>query len=286
MDRFDNRLTTVLMAMVLGMTILSCLCYVTIFVQPNIPFNPLSPNRATIVAETALAAQISSVPGPIFATPDQSYPPTWTTTPTNTPGPTKTPTDTRTPTPSRTATPTPTPTPTKTFTPTPIPPPPTATRTPTPFPYFVSSHSSENNCADIGLKGVVNDIDGLPKSSVQIQYGEVGVAGSRFTASSDAGGRYGALLLPGSNKSAAKESHTWYAYVVENGQQASDEFKFITDPIYADNPSYCDDILEEEEDPDEAEKEFLKKGCILDPCKSSDSIQIKIINWQLRQVDN
>jgi hypothetical protein len=268
MDRFDNRTTTVLMATVLGITILSCLCYLTIFIQPNIPFNPLSPNRATIIAETAIASQVSSAPGPIFATPDQSYPATWTTTPTNTPGPTKTPTDTRTPTP------------TQTFTPTLIPPPPTPTYTPTPFPYFVSSHSSENNCADIGLKGVVNDIDGLPKSGVQIQYGEVGVSGSRFSTTTDASGRYGALLLPGSNKNAAKQSHTWYAYVLQNGQQASDEFRFTTDPIFAENPDYCDDV-----DPDDEEDEFQDKGCILDPCRSNDSIQIKIINWQLRNVE-
>lgn len=281
MDRFDNRTTTVLMAMVLGMTILSCLCYVTIYIQPNIPFNPLSPNRATIVAETAIASQISSGPGAIIATPDQSYPPTWTTTPTNTPGPTKTATNTRTPTPSRTPSPTRTPTPTKTFTPTPIPPPATATHTPTPFPYFVSSHSSDNNCADIGLKGVVNDIDGLPKSGVQVQYGEVGVAGSRFLTSSDASGRYGALLLPGSDKSSAKKPHTWYAFIVQSGQQASEEFKFVTDPIFADNPDYCSDI-----DEDEEEDEFQDKGCILDPCKSSNSIQIKIINWQLRRAEN
>ena len=47
MERLDNRLTTVLLAMVLGMTILSILCYATIYIQPNIPFNPLSPDRAT-----------------------------------------------------------------------------------------------------------------------------------------------------------------------------------------------------------------------------------------------
>jgi hypothetical protein len=277
MDRLDNRLTTVLLAMFLGMTILSCLCYATIFVQPNIPFNPLSPNRATIVAETAIASQVVALPPAQIATADQSYPPTWTTTPTNTPGPTKTPTDTRTPTPTKTPTPTRTPTPTSTFTPTPIPPPPTATLTPTPFPFIVSSHSSENNCADVGLKGVVDGIDGLPKPLVQIEYGEIGVAGSRFSTTTDASGRYGALLLPGSNKSQALRAHNWYALIVENGQPASERFLFTTDPIYADNPDYCDNI-----DPDEEDDEFEEKGCILDPCKSRDSIQIKIINWRQR----
>jgi len=280
MDRLDNRLITVLLAMILGMTILSCLCYLTIFVQPNIPFNPLSPNRATVVAQTAVAAKVAAVPAAQVATPDQSYPATWTPTPTNTPGPTKTPTDTRTPTPTKTSTPTRTPTYTPTFTPTPIPPPPTATRTPTPFPYFVSSHSSENNCADIGLKGVVNGSNGLPKPFVRIEYGEVGVSGSRFTTTTDASGRYGALLLPGSNETAAKLPHNWYARVLGDGGQASDTFFFATDPIYAENPNYCDGV-----DPDEEEDEFKDKGCILDPCKSRDSIQIKVINWQERDLN-
>jgi hypothetical protein len=117
----------------------------------------------------------------------------------------------------------------------------------------------------------------LPKAGVQLQYGEIGIAGSRFTTTTDKSGRYGALLLPGSNKSAALKSHDWYAYVVENGQQASEQFNFTTDPIYVDNPSHCNGI-----DPDEEEDEFLEKGCILDPCRSGDSIQIKIINWQMR----
>jgi hypothetical protein len=276
MSRLNNQTITILIAIILGLTLLSVLCYLTIYIQPNIPFNPLSPNRATAVAilKTSEATVI------VFSsyTPDTSYPATWTTTPTKTPGPTKTATDTRTPTPTKTATPTKTPTPTKTFTPLPptVPPPPTAT--PTPLPYFVTSHSSENNCADIGLKGIINGADGLPQAGVVIQYGEIGVSGSRFSTKTDANGRYSALLLPGSNKSQATKAHSWYALVTTNGQQASEEFKFTTDPVYAVNPSYCKGV-----DPDEEADEFLKKGCILDPCKNQDAIQIKIINWQMRQ---
>jgi hypothetical protein len=272
----DNRVTTVLLSMIMGMTILAILCYATIFVQPNIPFNPLSPDRATLTASQA--APVVILP-PTF-TPDQSYPATWTPTPTNTPGPTKTATDTRTPTPTKTFTPTQTPTPTRTNTPVPptLPPPPTAT--PTPLPFVVQSHSSENNCADIGLKGIVNDETGLPRAGVQIQYGEIGVAGSRFTTQTDNSGRYGALLLPGSNKPAARQAHDWYAYILENGQRASEEFRFTTDPIYAQNPSHCDRIRDD--DPDEEERERQRRGCVPDPCKSRDSIQIKVINWQRR----
>lgn len=280
----DDRVTTVLLTMVFGMTLLTLLCYITIFVEPNVPFNPLSPNRATIIAETAVAEQGAAVVvAPVVATPDQSYPAVWTSTPTNTPGPTKTPTDTRTPTPTKTPTSTRTPTPTNTNTPLPPTPPPTITPTPTPFPFFVTSHSAENNCADIGLKGIVNGVDGLPKAGVQIQYGEVGVAGSRFSTTTDASGRYGALLLPGQNETAAKKPHSWYAFVLQSGQQASEQFTFSTDPIFAENPSYCRGL--DPDNPDD-EDEFKDKGCIADPCKSSEAIQIKIINWQLRDFGN
>jgi hypothetical protein len=68
--------------------------------------------------------------------------------------------------------------------------------------------------------------------------------------------------------------------VVENGQQASEQFTFTTDPIYAQNPSYCGGI-----DPEEEEDEFIEKGCIIDPCRNDDAIQIKIINWQRRDFD-
>jgi hypothetical protein len=279
-ERLDNRWTTVLLALTMGLTVLSVLCYATIFIQPNVPFNPLSPSRATEVALRNPPPQATQVV--IVATSDPSYPATWTPTPTRTPGPTKTPTDTRTPTPTKTPSPTLTPTPTDTNTPVPptLPPPPTATATP--FGYHVSSHSSENNCADIGLKGVVNGPDGLPKGGVQIQYGELGVSGSLFTTRTDGNGRYGALLLPGSNKSATYSSHNWFAYIVENGQRASDEFKFTTDPIYAKNPKHCSDLSGPEADINDEDR----KGCIVNPCNSDDAIQIKIINWQLKLTDD
>jgi hypothetical protein len=141
-ERLDNRFTGSVGFG--GVTILSVLCYTTIFIQPNVPFNPLSPNRATSVALSGppiLPTQIF-----IIATPDQSYPATWTPTPSKTPGPTKTPTDTRTPTPTKTPSPTLTPTPTDTPTRVPptLAPPPTATPTPT---LLRLLHSNENNCA-------------------------------------------------------------------------------------------------------------------------------------------
>jgi hypothetical protein len=293
MRRLDKHLATVLLAMIMGLTILSVLCYVTIFVQPNIPFNPLSPQRATEVAMARIVQAPSQLQQLPTATLDPVYPATWTPTSTRTPGPTKTPTSTRTPTPTKTSTPTDTPTATHTATPLPPTIPPTPTRTPTPLPYTVSSHSSRNNCADTGVEGVVNGPDGLPLAGVQIQYGEVGVSGSRFIATTDNNGRYAALLIPGASKPASYKSHNWYAFVVISGQPASQEFRFTTDPIYADNPDYCgrdddDDDNSEDENANSNDnssndnEDDLEPGCTLNPCHNSNAIQIKIINWQRR----
>jgi hypothetical protein len=123
---------------------------------------------------------------------------------------------------------------------------------------------------------VVNGVDGLPLAGAQVRYGEIGVSGSRFTTRTDANGRYSALLLPGANKEQAIKSHNWYVFVEQSGQKASDEFKFTTDPIYAVNPKHC-------KDPDLDEDERQRKGCIPDPCKTDGSIQVKIVNWQMRQ---
>ena len=278
----DDRLSTVLVAMFLGMTVLSILCYATIFIQPNIPFNPLSPQRATSVADARLATMIAQQVPPATDTPDAQYPATWTPTPTNTPGPTKTSTNTRTPTPTKTSTPTRTPTSTSTNTPLPPTVPPTPTGTPTPFPFLVSAHSGRNNCADTGLEGIVNGPDGLPMAGVQVQYGEIGVAGSRFIATTDNNGRYGALLIPGASKPAAYRSHNWYSYIVESGQRASETFNFTTDPIFADNPDYCARDDDDNANSDNINANENKPGCIIDPCKNSNTIQIKVINWQMR----
>lgn len=284
MRNLDNRMSTVLLAMMLGMTVLAVLCYATIFVQPNIPFNPLSPQRATQVAMVSVAT-VQAVQAPVStAAGDQAYPPTWTSTPTNTPGPTKTSTNTRTPTPTKTPSPTRTPTATDTRTPRPPPPPPPPTPTPKPPSFVVSSHSGKNNCADTGLEGVVNGVDGLPEAGVQVQYGEVGVSGSRFVTTTDNNGRYAALLIPGSSRPAAYQSHDWYAYVVEDGQPDSQEFRFTTDPIYADNPDYCgrDDDDDDNDNNDNNDGDSLEAGCAIDPCHVNSAVQVKVINWQRR----
>jgi hypothetical protein len=302
-------LTTLFIVVVLGVTALTLAYLVVVFFIPDNPFNPLSPQRATWVAETRIANIPTPTPLPA-PTSDQAYPPTWTPTVTSTPAPTKTPTQTRTPTPTKTPSPSNTPTATRTFTPLPPTDTPTVTSTPTPYPFALMSHASENNCANMGLRGVVVGPEGLPAAGINIQYGELGVPGSQFVTTTDANGRYVALLLPGSNPG-AYQSHNWYAYVINtNGVRLSQEFRFTTDPLYADNPSYCnadddddDEDAGDDEDTDDDEDtnddedasddeesndddndtnpdDELEPGCLLDPCQSTHSVQVKVINWR------
>jgi hypothetical protein len=295
----NGRILIVLIAMIVGLALLLLICFITLFLAPDLPFNPLSPARATSIAEIRMT--LEPIPTATF-TPPPTYPPTWTPTSTFTPAPTGTATDTRTPTPTDTATPTDTPTLTRT--PTPLPPTdtPTVTPTPTPLPYFVTSHSSMNNCFDFGLWGMVTAEDGLPLGGVNVQYGEYGTAGSQFVVTTDANGRFDALLLAGNIRSQAIISHTWYAFIVENGEQASSTFTFQTDPMIADNPPNC---VEQDNDNSNANDNSNSNdnsnanangndngtdnasgndndgpACLADPCQSSNSVQIKVIDWQ------
>lgn len=154
----------------------------------------------------------------------------------------------------------------------------------------------------------MTNADGLPARGVQIQYGEVNVDNSRFVTATDANGRYSVLLLRGTSRPGALQSHTWYSYVLEQGQQASRTFTFATDPLYADNPSYCyatadddddnsdndddgDDDSDDDDDSNDDDNDDdgdnladgeLPPGCTLDPCRSNNSIQVKTVNWQRR----
>lgn len=286
----NGRLIIILIALIVGLALLTLVCFVTLYLSPNLAFNPLSPARATANAATRIASIPTPEPTLVVAV---TYPPTWTPSPTFTPAPTKTVTDTRTPTPTRTATPTDTATFTPTFTPVPPTDTPTATFTPTPFPYFVVAHSGINNCSDLGLWAMIMGPDGLPQGGTTIQYGEFGVQNSRFLATSDPNGRIDALLIPGSNRAQASITHTWYAFVVENGEQKSETFLFETDPIFANNPGICeeydpndDDAPEDDEgneiDEDDERQRYEEEGCIANPCVNSDSVNIKVIDWQER----
>ncbi len=265
----DSRVLIVLVAMIAGLIILSCLCFATIYFVPDVPFNPLSPSRATAIAATQQAG-ITLEP-PTF-TPVPTYPPTWTPTLTFTPEPTKTATDTRTPTPTRTDTPTPTATPTKTPTPAILP-------TPTPFPPYPfagTTGDGENNCANIKLRYTVTGDDGEPIAGYQIQYGEIGVPGSIFlSVPTEYAEVYGVTLIPGTDRTAVKQSHNWYAHLMLNGEKVSKSSLFTTDPILADNPSDCDGLSPDDED-------FQLNECIMNPCESEGAINVKHIDWQPR----
>jgi hypothetical protein len=246
----SERTASVLMIIVIGLTMLTCLCYAAIFVQPEILFNPYPPSDATARAEMTLTILN---PPQVFSPPTTTSVPffeeTWTPTVTATSTDTATPTETRTPTPSSTPTETRTPFPTKTSTPLPtstptLPPPPTSTQPP-PL-YSPSNIRTEANCDVVRILGRVLDVQGLPVAGVTMQVGEVGVAGSVFnTAPTDANGRYvfdfGA---PDDN------SHTWFVVPLQGGQRAVDPFSFTTD-----------------------------HG---DTCENSSSVQIVSVDWRRR----
>ena len=275
MTRLNPNIITILLAMFLGLIILSLVCYATLFLQPNIPFNPLSPDRATSIAAT-LFAQETPTPT-ITNTPPATYPPTWTPSATFTPAPTKTATHTRTSTPTRTNTPTPTNTPTRTPT---VVVPPTFTPVP-PYTFVGRSGTSSNNCANIKLSYSVVGPDFEPISGYQVEYGEIGVRGSVFlTDETEFSEIYGVTLVPGINRAAAQRSHSWFAYLMRDGQKLSKASLFTTDPIWAIDSESCSIIEAEADVNDDEELEELLKNCILDPCLSSDATNIKHIDFQ------
>ncbi len=162
LDRLDERVARILTIIILVMTIMVCVCYGIIFVNPGVLFNPFPPTPvgpliqevAEVVTETP-ATEVKGTP---------TFPPTWT--PTSTPTSTETPTPTKTATPTFTLTPTPTDTPTFTPTFTPRPPrpmptpttPPTWTSTPRPaFPWSVETVWGYPNCGTTGVMGITKD---------------------------------------------------------------------------------------------------------------------------------
>jgi len=205
LDRMDDRVVELLTILVAIATLLTCLCYATIYFNPAVPFNPFPPDTPT--------------PAPTDTpTMTPTLPPTWTPTNTPTNTPTPTPTFTNTPTWTPTWTPTRTPTPTFTFTATPIPPP---TNTPMPPPYEVRSMMAGPHCSYTGVFGTVVDKDGLPLGGVQLQLvGENGWQSPIVT--TDGAGKYEIVIQY------SPIQGTWFVTVLENGQPASDRIGFRT----------------------------------------------------------
>ena len=173
LSRINDRVALLVTIVVLVLTALTCLCYLTIFINPRIPLNPFPPPLEVAVAS----------PTPTTEAPrSTAFPPTWTPTSTATPTDTPTVTDTPTITPTPTDTPTPTFTPTATWTPRPPTPLPTATftqappPTPTPWPYvqhgytyIVANNKNDAGCAWLGVGGQVYDADGIPLPGVTVR---------------------------------------------------------------------------------------------------------------------
>ncbi len=164
LDRFNDRTLEILTVIVVVVIALVILCYATIYINPQVFFNPLKPPTPTTLA---------GADSPRFE-------PTWTATPTatSTNTPTSTPTWTPTPLPTATNTPlpptdTPTATPTATNPPTPTrrPAPPKPTATPTPWPYDYIGAGGRANCAVTRVSGYVLGANGLAEPNVQMRVG-------------------------------------------------------------------------------------------------------------------
>jgi hypothetical protein len=146
-----------LTALFLLLTVLVFTCYVAIFLNPQLFFNPFKPPVVPPVAPPAVAEAAATTAVPTF-TPPLEFPPTWT--------PTLTPVPTETFTPRPTSTPAP---------PTSTPVPPTSTPRPKQFalrepPLFVSQQLYPGASGWwTGLAGEVSTLSGEPVTDVVVR---------------------------------------------------------------------------------------------------------------------
>lgn len=212
LDRFSDRTLEIATVVVVILIALVLLCYLAIFINPQVIFNPFKPPTPTVVVELTKALEPTWTPTPTF-TPTRTSTPTPTWTPTPTPSSTPTPTDTATPTPLP-----PTDTPLPTATKRPPPPQPTATPTPFPYDYFVAEGGPD--CQRTWVWGYVVGADGLAEAGVQMRVGnDQGWHGDVWT---DANGRYEATFAwePKAGK--------WFVRVFKGGQPRSMQFWFAS----------------------------------------------------------
>jgi len=137
---------------ILGLTVITLLCYILIAINPYLPFNPFPPDPQLVLVATTTATPLPS------GMPAATWTPTVTPTVTPTPPASFTPTITPTPEPT-----TPPPTRAPTATPTPR-----VTRSPWPFSYEVTYETPYYGCAWMGVAGTVEDIDGNPLTGYPI----------------------------------------------------------------------------------------------------------------------
>lgn len=195
------------------LTVLVGLCYLVIFVNPQIMFNPFKPPQAVIepTATIAVAAEATKPP-PTFTIP-ATYPPTWT--------PTATPTATSTRTPTLT---------------------PTSTLTPKPLPmfslYWDPVYTSQRLYASqkpsewwTGVAGEITDARGkpVPDEIVRVWDDRGNVWETKSGNASDYGDKYGASLGGQGTyawweqflNDSCKNSFTVHVQVMRNGKGVS-----------------------------------------------------------------
>jgi hypothetical protein len=207
LDRFDDRTLEIATVIVVVVIALVILCYLAIFLNPQVFFNPFKPPKPTSIAE------VTSL-----------FEPTWTPTATPTATNTPTATSTWTPTPTPTDTPTPlpptatsTPLPTATNTPKPKPPP-RPTATPTPFPYDYTISEAGPDCDRTWVWGYVVGADGLGEQGVQMRVGNN--QGWRTDIWTDVNGYYEATFATGA------QAGQWFVRVFKGGQPRSMQYWF------------------------------------------------------------
>lgn len=189
LSRINERVALVITIVLVVLTAMTCLCYLTIFINPYMPLNPFPPPREIAAASATPTTQAPSA---------SAFPPTWTPTQTATPTDTPLPTDTPTLTPTPTGTSTPTFTPTATRTPRP---PATATPTrapsPTPTPWAFEQHGytyhrpndkNDAGCDWLGVGGQVLDVYGVGLPGIMVK---VWAGGWQGTSVSDSKPEYG-----------------------------------------------------------------------------------------------
>jgi hypothetical protein len=208
LDRFSDRTLEVATVIVVVVIALVILCYLAIYINPWVFFNPAKP--PTPVAAVSATAVFQA-----------TWTPTATSTSTNTP--TQTPTWTPTLTASPTNTPLP-PTATPTATNTPKPPAPTSrprpTATPTPWPYNYTSAGARGDCTRTWVHGYVLQANGLAEPNVQLKVGNnQGWSGDIY---SNANGYYEATF------EWKVVAGRWWVQVFKGGQARSMQFWWET----------------------------------------------------------
>ena len=214
-DRFDDRTLEIATVVVVVVIALVILCYLAIYINPWVFFNPFKPPTPT---PGQVAQATSAIVGPTW-TPTST--PTATSTSTATATWTATPTATNTPTPTATNTPTPTvtntPTPTATK---PKPAPPRPTATPTPWPYYYEYAGGRPRCDWTGVWGYVVGANGLAEANVQVRVGNN--QGWKADTWTNENGIYGFIFAE------EPKAGRWFVRVFKGGQPRSMQFWWDT----------------------------------------------------------